>query len=178
MSQLTTFARPYAKAAFETAEAAGALTEWSQALGLAAALTQEEKVATFLNQPELGWERQAATLLELADSGLDGKQRNFISLLASNQRLALLPETVRLYEELKAERERTVDVEVVSAFALDEEQTQALAGTLKTRLRREVKLSASVDQSLIGGVIVRAGDLVIDASVRGKLNKLSETMNA
>ncbi|MDR0779648.1 MAG: F0F1 ATP synthase subunit delta [Pseudomonadales bacterium] len=177
MSQLTTFARPYARAAFETAEAAGKLADWSQGLGLIAALQQQEKVAEFLSRPGLGWEQQAKLLLDLAGADLDATLQNFVRLLASNKRLALLPEVVQLYEALKAERERTVDVEVISAFAMNDAQTQALAAALKARLQREVKLSASVDQRLIGGVIVHAGDLVIDASVRGKLNKLSETMN-
>jgi F-type H+-transporting ATPase subunit delta len=178
MSQLTTFARPYAKAAFETAEAAGKLADWSKGLGLVAALQQQEKVAEFLSRPGLSWEQQAKVLLDLAGADLDAKLQNFVRLLASNKRLELFPEIVELYEALKAERERTVDVDVISAFAMGDDQTQALANALKARLQREVKLSTSVDQSLIGGLVVRAGDLVIDASVRGKLNKLSETMSA
>lgn len=178
MSQLTTLARPYARAAFETAETAGTLADWSRGLGLIAALMQQEKVAVFLNQPSLSWEVQAKTLLDLAGDDIDGKLQNFVRLLASNKRLALMPEIVQLFEALKAERERTVDVDVISAFAIDDAEANALAAALKARLQREVKLSTSVDQSLIGGLIIRAGDLVIDGSVRGKLNKLSETMNA
>jgi len=178
MSQLTTLARPYARAAFETAEAAGQLADWSKGLGVIAALMQQERVAVFLRQPSLSWEQQSKTLLDLAGDAVDGKLQNFIRLLASNKRLSLLPEVVELFEALKAERERSIDVDVISAFAIGDAEAQALADALKTRLQREVKLSTSVDQSLIGGLIVRAGDLVIDGSVRGKLNKLSETMNA
>ena len=104
--------------------------------------------------------------------------QNFVRLLAGNKRLQLLPEISSLYEALKADRERTVDVTVVSAYALDAAAEAKLAASLKTRLNREIKLSSSVDKSLIGGMVVRAGDFVIDSSVRGKLKKLTETMNA
>ncbi|HWK53718.1 MAG TPA: F0F1 ATP synthase subunit delta [Hyphomicrobiales bacterium] len=178
MSQLTTYARPYARAAFETAVAAASLDTWSKGLALLVALTQQDKVAAFLAQPTQGWQQQAQGLVDLAGSELDPKLQNFVQLLASNKRLELLPEIAVLFEALKAESERTVDVDVTSAFAMDASAEQALAAALKTRLQREVKLSTQVDPSLIGGLIVRAGDLVIDGSVRGKLNKLSETMNA
>ena len=178
MSQLTTMARPYAKAAFEMAVASDGLNAWSSMLGLLAALMQEAKVAAYLAAPSQSAEQQARTLVELCDSELDAGGRNFVSLLAANKRLALLPEVARMFEELKAERERIVDVDVISAFSMSDEAQQKLADALKQRLQREVKLHTSVDKSLIGGLVVRAGDLVIDGSVRGKLNKLSETMNA
>jgi len=178
MPQLTTFARPYAKAAFETAVATGELSTWSTGLGVLASLVQQEKVARFLSQPSRSWESQAAGLLGLAGEELDEKIRNFVLLLASNKRLALLVEIVTLFEAMKAEMEKTIDIEVISAFAIDDEASLSLANALKQRLQRDVKLSTSVDKSLIGGLVVKAGDLVIDGSVRAKLNKLSETMNA
>jgi F-type H+-transporting ATPase subunit delta len=178
MSQFTTLARPYAKAAFKAAEEGASLQAWSQGLGLLAALLQHEKVATFLANPANSGERQADTLLALCGDELDSQLQNLVRLLAANKRLALLPEISALFEALKAERERTVEVDVVSAFPLDAEAVAKLSATLKSRLDREVKLSSRVDQSLIGGVVVRAGDLVIDSSVRGKLKKLTETMNA
>ena len=178
MSQFTTLARPYARAAFETAVASGQLESWSAGLGLLAALVQQEKVALFLSQPSCSWESLSAGLLDLAGNEVNENVGNFIRLLASNKRLVLLAEIVSLFEALKAESEKTIDVEVVSAFAMDDASSKALVAALKTRLQRDVKLSTSVDRSLIGGLVVRAGDLVIDGSVRGKLNKLSETMNA
>jgi F-type H+-transporting ATPase subunit delta len=178
MSQLTTLARPYAKAAFESAVGSNTLQQWSEGLGLLAALLQHEKVATYLSVPSRSGEQQAATLFELCGDALDSSMQNFVQLLANNKRLVLLPEIQVLFEQLKAERERSVDVEVVSAFPLDAAAEAKLRGALLNRLQREVKLSSSVDKSLIGGMIVRAGDLVIDASVRGKLKKLTETMNA
>jgi F-type H+-transporting ATPase subunit delta len=178
MSQFTTLARPYAKAAFKTAEEGSSLQVWSKGLGLLAALMQETKVAGYMANPAHNGDQLAAVLIELCGSELDGKLQNFVRLLAGNKRLPLLPEISSLYEALKAERERTVDVTVVSAFPLDAAAEAKLAASLKARLDREVKLSSSVDKTLIGGMVVRAGDLVIDSSVRGKLKKLTETMNA
>jgi F-type H+-transporting ATPase subunit delta len=178
MSQFTTLARPYAKAAFKAADETGALQAWSKGLALMAALTQNAKVAGFLSNPSRSAEQQAKTLVELCGSELDATLQNLVRLLATNKRLALMPEISRLFEALKADRERTVDVDVVTAFPLDAEAEAKLVSSLKGRLNREVKLSSRVDKSLIGGMVVRAGDLVIDGSVRGKLKKLTETMNA
>jgi len=177
MSQLTTLARPYAKAAFESAVGSN-LQQWSEGLDLLAALLQHEKVATYLSVPSRSGDQQAATLFELCGDALNGNMQNFVRLLANNKRLTLLPEIQVLFEQLKADRERSVDVEVVSAFPLDAAAEAKLRSALHNRLQREVRLSSSVDKALIGGMIVRAGDLVIDASVRGKLKKLTETMNA
>lgn len=178
MSQFTTMARPYAKAAFKSAEEGASLQVWSTGLGLLAALMQEKKVAGYMSNPAHNGQQLAAALIDLCGSELDAKLQNFVRLLASNKRLALLPEISSLFEALKAERERTVEVAVVSAFPLDAAAEAKLAASLKTRLNREVKLSSSVDKTLIGGMVVRAGDFVIDSSVRGKLKKLTETMNA
>ena len=178
MSQLTTMARPYAKAAFAAARNGNKLQAWSDGLGLLAALVQHEKIAAYLGTPSTGKEQQAQTLIELSGDSLDQELQNFVRVLAANHRLALLPDIRILFEQLKAEQERSVDVEVTTAFELDAEAEAMLGAVLKQRLQREVKLSSKVDRDLIGGMVVRAGDLVIDASVRGKLKKLTETMNA
>jgi F-type H+-transporting ATPase subunit delta len=178
MAQLTTLARPYARAAFETAVATNRLAAWSEMLGLLGALMQEERVASFLMVPANSAAQQADALIDLSGDALDDSVRNFVRVLATNKRLVLLGEIVRLFEEMKADHERVVDVDVVSAFSMDESAQQKLATALKQRLQRDVKLNTTVDKSLIGGLVVRAGDLVIDGSVRGKLNKLIETMNA
>ena len=178
MAQLTTLARPYARAAFETAVATNKLKAWSEMLGLLGALVQEDRVASFLRVPANSAAQQADALIEMSGDALDDSVRNFVRVLATNKRLVLLGEIVRLFEEMKADHERVVDVEVISAFSMDEGAQQKLASALKQRLQRDVKLNTSVDKSLIGGLVVRAGDLVIDGSVRGKLNKLIETMNA
>ena len=177
MAQLTTLARPYAKAAFGTAESSGQLGAWSKGLGLLAAVAQAPRVAAFLADPSRNTGTQAQTVIDLCGSELDGKVQNFVLVLAANKRLGLLPQIVELFEQLKAERERTVDVDVVSAFPMDTAAEQQLIAVLKQKLQREVKVTASVDSSLIGGVVVRAGDTVIDNSVRGRLKKLAEAMS-
>jgi F-type H+-transporting ATPase subunit delta len=178
MAQLTTLARPYARAAFETAVASNHLTAWSEMLGLLGALVQEERVASFLLVPANSTAQQADALIDLCGDALDDSVRNFVRVLATNKRLVLLGEIVKLFEEMKADHERVVDVDVVSAFSMDESAQQKLASALKQRLQRDVKLNTSIDKSLIGGLVVRAGDLVIDGSVRGKLNKLIENIKA
>jgi len=176
MAQLTTLARPYAKAAFGTAESAGQLGAWSKSLGLLGSVVHDNKVAGFLFTPSRSTVEQAQTLIDLCGTELEAPVQNFVRVLAANKRLALLPEIVQLFEQLKAEREKSVDVEVTSAFAVDTAAADQLSAVLKKRLQREVKLTTSIDNSLIGGVVVRAGDLVIDNSVRGRLKKLAESM--
>jgi F-type H+-transporting ATPase subunit delta len=178
MAQLTTLARPYAKAAFSTAESSGQLDVWSKGLGVLNAVAQQPRVAAFLADPSRNTGQQAQTLIDLCGGELDAKVQNFVLVLAANKRLGLLSEIVALFEQLKADRERTVDVDVVSAFPFDGAAEQQLATVLKQKLQREVKLSTRVDSTLIGGVVVRAGDTVIDNSVRGRLKKLAEAMNA
>jgi F-type H+-transporting ATPase subunit delta len=178
MAQLTTLARPYAKAAFSTAESSGQLNAWSKGLGLLKTVAQAPRVAAYLADPSHNAGQQAQALINLCGNELDSKLQNFVLVLATNKRLGLLAEIVNLFELFKAERERTVDVDVTSAFPLDAAAEQQLAQALKKTLQRDVKLSTTVDKSLIGGVVVRAGDTVIDNSVRGRLQKLAEVIAA
>ena len=120
----------------------------------------------------------AATVVEVCGDTLLNEGRNFIGVLASNKRLPLLPEISSLFEQYKANQEKTINVDVISAFELSGDTEQSLAEVLSKKLEREVKVDSSVDPSLIGGVLIRAGDLVIDGSVRGRLNKLAEAMNS
>jgi F-type H+-transporting ATPase subunit delta len=131
-----------------------------------------------LRVPRLTGAEKANTFVEVCGDKLDAKVQNFIHLLAENDRLLLLPEITELFELYKAEQEKSVDVEVTSAFALNNEQKDKLAKVLSARLSREVRLHATEDSSLIGGVVIRAGDLVIDGSVRGKIAKLAEALKS
>ena len=155
MAELITLARPYAKAAFETALQDDALDKWSNMIALS-----------------------AQAFIGVCGDELDEKGKNFISLLAENKRLVLLWEISSLFETLKANQEMSVDVEITTAFEISSDVSNKLAQALKDRLKREIILATSVDQSLIGGAIIRAGDNVIDSSVRGKLSKLAESMNS
>jgi len=178
MAELITLARPYAKAAFEVAMADSGLENWSKMLAVVASITDHEVVAAMLSSPSLAAEQLAQSLIDVCGDELDGKGQNFIRLLAENKRLSLLPEISTLFEILKANQERAVDVEITTAFEISPEVSNQLAQALKTRLQREINLSTQVNQSLIGGAIIRAGDTVIDNSVRGKLSKLAESMNS
>jgi F-type H+-transporting ATPase subunit delta len=178
MAELSTLARPYARAAFEFARDRGELASWSAQLATAAAVTREPAMESVLGNPSLTAEQHAQTLKDVCGDVLDSAGSNFVSILASNKRLSLLPEISALFEQYKANQEKTVDVKVFSAFDVAEQTEQALARVLRTKLEREVNVVSQVDKSLLGGVLIRAGDLVIDGSVRGRLNKLAEAMNS
>ena len=178
MAELVTLARPYAKAAFEVAVADSGLENWSNMLAVVAAVTEGDAVASMLSSPALASGQLAQSLIDVCDEELDNKGQNFVRLLAENKRLTLLPEISTLFEILKADREKSVDVEITTAFEISSDVSKQLAQALKTRLQREINLSTRVNQSLIGGAVIRAGDTVIDNSVRGKLYKLAELMNS
>lgn len=178
MAELITLARPYAKAAFEVALADNELGEWSRMLRLLAQISEQEEVNRLLLSPRLTAEKQAETLIDICGDELSEKARNLVRLLADNKRLGLLPEIVELFDALKAEQEQTIDVELTTAFELNDEVVEKLAQALRQRLQREVRLQMTVEKSLIGGAVIRAGDTVIDNSVRGKLTKLAEAMNS
>lgn len=178
MAELTTLARPYAKAAFEYAQAHQQLASWSAMLGLAAVVSQDDTLQRVLKAPRLTSTEKATTFVDVCGDKFDAQARNFISVVAENGRLDLLPEIAAEFELYKAEQEKSVDVEVTSAFALSTEQQDKLAKVLSARLSREVRLHAAEDSSLIGGVVIRAGDLVIDGSIRGKIAKLAEALKS
>jgi len=178
MAELTTLARPYAKAAFEYAQAHQQLANWSAMLGLAAAVSQDDTMQRVLKAPRLTSTEKATTFVEVCGDKFDAQARNFLSIVSENNRMELLPEIADMFELYKAEQEQSVDVDVTSAFALNDEQQDKLAKVLSARLGREVRLHAAEDASLIGGVVIRAGDLVIDGSVRGKLAKLAEALKS
>lgn len=177
MADPITLARPYAKAAFQVALAGNALAEWSRMLGVAATVTEQSAVHSALTDPGRSWQEIAVMFRSLCGEDLNEQVRNLVNLLAENKRLLLLPQIRALFEELKANQERSVDVEFITAFPVSEDASSSLEQALKTRLQREIRLTASVDPTLIGGAVIRAGDQVIDSSIRGKLAKLAETMN-
>jgi F-type H+-transporting ATPase subunit delta len=147
-------------------------------LGTAAAVSQSGAMPTVLNDPALTAEQKAQKLSDVCGDSLQDQARNFIAVLASNKRIALLPEIHSLFVQYKANQEKTVDVEVISAFDVADVTRDKLADVLGKKLEREVKVRTSTDSNLLGGVLIRAGDLVIDGSVRGRLNKLAEAMNS
>ncbi len=176
MAEKSTIARPYAQAAFDLAQEKGGLKSWSEMLELCAMIVSDKQVSRLIGNPELSKDSLVELILNVAGDRLDTVGANFIRVLAANGRLNVLPEIAALYEQHRAEAERYIDAEVISAFPMSDAQQQALVEGLKKRLGREVRLTASTDESLIGGAIVRAGDLVIDGSVTGHLNKLAQIL--
>ena len=181
MAETTTIARPYARAAFEEAEASGELKRWSELLQAAAVVAADPSMRALLATPQLSYQQKAELLLDICSAvctdGIPEAGRHFITLLAENRRLAVLPYIVVLFEKRRAEVEQTVQAELVSAFPISDAQRDEIAEGLKARLKRTIMLDCKVDQSLIGGAIIRAGDLVIDGSVRGQLQKLATVLH-
>lgn len=173
MAQETTVARPYAEAAFDLARGADALAGWADGLANAAAVVADERVDALLRNPRVEAEQKAGFILEVCGESLDLQQRNFIRLLVERDRIGVLPEIRRQYDELRARHERTLDAELVTAQPVDDAVRDRVAAALSKRLDRTVHLDARVDETLIGGAIVRAGDMVIDGSVRGRLASLT-----
>lgn len=178
MAELTTLARPYARAAFAVANSEGQLAQWQAALDAAAAVSCDPKVQVFLASPSLTADYKSHAIVEVLGSLSSPKFGNFITTLANNKRLLLLPQIRELFIALKAEQEKTVDVSIASAYPINDELAQKLSLALSQKLERKVKLSTVVDESLLGGVLIHADDTVIDASVKGRLAKLAEAMKA
>ncbi len=178
MAEVSTIARPYAKAAFECAAQSKELTEWSSMLALASIISQTDKVKLLLDNPSQGHAAKADTFIELCGDALSGSAKNFIRVLAEHKRLSALAAIALDFETLKASLEQSVDVEVASAFELSDGQQEKLKSALRGRWKKNINLQSKVDPSLIGGVVIRAGDMVIDGSIRGKLSQLAESINS
>ena len=178
MAELSTLARPYAKAAFQAAVDAGELQAWSDMLVNTSNVVQEEKMGKVLSHPSLTGEQQAQTLIDVCGDKMNQAGQNLVSVLAENKRISLIPQILEQFEHLKAELEKAVDVQIISAFEVSDESKQKLTDALKAKLAKDVRVTTTVDSTLVGGAIIRAGDLVIDGTVRGKLAKLAEAMNS
>lgn len=177
MSEFTTAARPYAKAAFEVAQAESKQAEWSDALQLIDAVVCNDEFASVIDSPKLGAAAKGDILIDICADKLSDTQKNFVKTLAENGRLVLMPEIAVLFEALKAEAESTVEATATSAYALSDAQVKSMTEALKKKLGCEVSLTTEIDASLIGGVIIRAGDLVIDGSTKAKIGSLTQAVS-
>ncbi len=176
MAEKTTIARPYAQAIFAIAQEQGALAKWSAMLGLTATVVSDPQVVPLIGNPNVTREQIVDLLFGVCGDNLNDTGKNMVRVLADNGRLNVLPEIAALYEVERARAEGTLEAEVISAAELSSAQQQTIAEALKKRLGREVTLEVTIDASLLGGVIIRAGDLVIDNSAKGKLAKLSHRL--
>jgi len=178
-----TVARPYAQAIFEIADGAGELAAWSESLAIAGQLLGDRELVGYLGDPEFSDQRCLeflGGLFERAGSaklgGGDHRGTNFLKILIENDRVAVLPEISEHFDALKAKVENSVDAVVTSAAALSESQLQAVARSLQERLGRDVRITTEIDETLICGAVIRAGDVVIDGSLRARLEGLATAL--
>ncbi|HMA00125.1 MAG TPA: F0F1 ATP synthase subunit delta [Steroidobacteraceae bacterium] len=178
MAERATIARPYAKAAFHHAREANELAAWSQALTRLAEIVADPRVAALTKSPQWSAADVASLVADIGGASLNDGMRNFVRVLAENHRLLLLPEIAAHYEEQRSAVENTVDVDVVSAVELDAAQSDKLSAALTKRLKRNVRMRTAVDPTLLGGAVLRAGDLVIDGSLKGRLERLATELTS
>ena len=176
MAEKSTIARPYARAVFRLAQEQNDLAKWSDSLQAAAVIVGDPTMQALIRNPKVTKQQLITLIKELAGKHLDDLGHNLIQLLVENHRLVYLPEVAALYETYRKEAEHTADAEVITAFALDDEQQRRIADALKARLGRTVTLHQTVDASLLGGVIIRTVDQVIDGSVTAQLDKLARAL--
>lgn len=173
MSQAITVARPYAQAAFDEAQKLGELKSWSEMLHAAAEATLLQDMQAVIGSTKVTGAQLSKLMIDVCGGKLKTTEQNFIKLLVENKRLIVLPEILEMYEALRAEAEKSIDVTVTSAFDLNEVQKQKIITALKASLGREIKLNCETNRELLGGVVIRAGDKVIDGSARTRLSELA-----
>lgn len=176
MAEKTTIARPYAQATLALAKEQNALQQWSDMLQFASAVAADEDMAALIDSPKLSSEQLAGLFLDICGDKLNEHGKNMIRVLAENDRLDVLAEITELFEIERAQSEGTIEAQVISAVELSDAQKSGITESLKKRLGRDVTLNCSVDAAIVGGAIIRAGDVVIDGSVTGKLDKLATAL--
>jgi F-type H+-transporting ATPase subunit delta len=177
MSELTTIARPYAKAAFEFAVDKGAVESWNDMLFFAGEVAKNDQVAQFLTGSASA-EKQSEIVISVCAEQLNEYGQNLVKVMAENGRLTALPAVAQLFSAFKAEFDKEIDVDITSATTLAVTQQDSLVAALEKRFNRKVKLNCSVDETIVGGLIIKTGDTVIDGTVRGKLNRLATTLQS
>ncbi|MFA5919689.1 MAG: F0F1 ATP synthase subunit delta [Methylococcaceae bacterium] len=176
MSELATLARPYAAAVFKRAKETQATAKWSQSLAFMSAVLRNEDISVVVDNPKVNKQRLSALMLDICQGHVNEENENFLKLLVHNNRLSLLPTIAKLFEAYKAEDEGYVEVEVLTAYALSKEAKQDFTATLEKTLGKKIHMNVTVDKSLIGGFLVRAGDRVIDGSIRGRLQHMQKAL--
>jgi len=176
MLNRTTLARPYARAVFQVARDADKLADWSEALQFAAAIASSDDIEQFYGDPRVDRQKLLALITDLGGDRFNDQFVNLLKVLMNYDRLDLLPEIASQYEFYRREAEARLRVHVSTAMPMNDEETRKLSERLKARFGREIDLDVDVDESLIGGAVIRAGDRVIDGSVRGRLEQLSRQL--
>jgi F-type H+-transporting ATPase subunit delta len=176
MSELATLARPYAAAAFKRSQETGTTEKWSESLAFMSAALNDKEMSAIVGNPKVSKERLLTLMLDICQESIDEEGVNFLKLLVQNDRLTLAPTIAKLFEAYKAENEGYVDVEVATAFAFSKEEKKSFTSVLEKTLGKKVHINVTVDKSLIGGVLVRAGDRVIDGSIKGQLQHMQKAL--
>lgn len=169
-------ARPYAIAAFQQAREEGKLEEWSRMLALIGLIVRDRLMAGVIASPKVDRRALAGLILDVAGEHLSDTARNFVRVLVEYGRLSLMPAIVRIFNEARAREAGLSEVRVISAFELDADHVERIAVAMRERLKGEVDVSVEIDSTIIGGVIIRAGDMMIDASLRGRLTQLAQSL--
>ncbi len=176
MEERTTIARPYAEAAYAQARREEQVSAWADAVELLSVIVSDEAVALRLNDPRVSRAQLEELVMSVGGEAFSGTRGNFIKVLLENGRLGYAPEICSLFQALRTADENQLDVEIISAYPLDTASEGAIAMAITEKMGKEIKMNSQVDPSLIGGVIIRAGDQVIDASLRGRVNQLSNVL--
>lgn len=176
MSEIATLARPYAEAVFKTAKASDSAEKWSEMLEFIAVVVQDPDIAGAAENPKIEQQKFVDLLLDICQENINEQGINFLKLLVQNHRLSLVPQIAELYERYRAEDEGYIDVDVKSAYAMSKSEQNTLAQSLKARFNKDVNISVTIDKSLIGGILIRAGDQVIDGSLKGRLQQLAKQL--
>lgn len=177
MQENLTIARPYAQAAFDMASEAGAIGQWDDALQMLAALVGDAAMRRVILDPGVSRQRLLDLLFDLGGQKFAGLFGNFVKVLVAARRLDIAPEIARAFAERRAAQDNVANVEVVSAFPLDDAQTERIGSAMRKRLGKDIRITQTIDQALIGGARVKVGDMVFDASLRGGLSQLANVFN-
>ncbi len=173
MADYTTAARPYARAIYQLATESKSVDSWGDVLALMAAVVSDQSMRDVLDKPQLGKEQKGELMLKVLGKKANAQQQNLIRLMAENGRLKALPEVAHQFEIYRTEAEGKIDAEVISAFALSKKQEKEITEMLKSKLGRDISITTSTDESLIGGVVIKAGDTIIDGSMKSQLESLA-----
>ena len=176
MSEAITIARPYAQAAFEEAQKQSNLKGWAATLVSIAEAVNLPEVRAVITSPRVVKKQLESLMTALLGTQANAQQHNFVRVVADNQRLLILPEIAAIFENLRAEAEKTTNVVVETAFELTEAQKNKIVNSLKKRMNREIKLVCNINKALLGGVVIRAGDKVIDGSARTRLGEMANAL--
>jgi len=176
MAENTTLSRPYAKAIYNIATQTNSVSAWSEKLASLAAIAKNETMASIIGDPSIDEEKIVSIFQEVAKDIMDEQTLNLVKLAVSNKRASILDNVCHSYEKIVAEQTGNIEAEVISAFSVTAPQKKTIVDALKKRLNKDVTVTTSVDKTLVGGIVIKVGDLVIDGSVTNQLEKITKTL--